>query len=154
MRKSNYRKGFEGTFFQVCLVYSTSEYYNSPARIIILMTVLIDVLTMKSFSWQFSLILDLWQEVCNLLIDQARKFLDPETIFQIEVQSSRHFFQYCFSIEAVFKGDNSICHFSDFKSQSLFKVNRFGKLISPNYDIWYTQETTATQRKCLCPCWL
>ena len=49
----------EMTFVQVCLVYSTSEYYNSPARIIILMTVLIDVLTMKSFSRQFSLILDL-----------------------------------------------------------------------------------------------
>lgn len=52
----------EMTFVQVCLVYSTSEYYNSPARIIILMTVLIDVLTdfvIKSFSRQSSLILDL-----------------------------------------------------------------------------------------------
>ena len=38
------------SFAQVCLVYSTSEYYNSPARIIILMTVLIDALTKKSSS--------------------------------------------------------------------------------------------------------
>ena len=75
---------------------------------VILLTILLDIL-------------DLWQEVCNLLIDQARKFLDPETIFQIEVQSSRHFFRYCFSIEAVFKGDNSICRFSHFKSQSFLK---------------------------------
>ena len=25
------------------------------------------------------------QEICNLLIDMARKFLDPSSIFQIEV---------------------------------------------------------------------
>ena len=133
MRKSKHPNGFEGTLFQVCLVYSTSEYYNSPARIIILMTVLIDVLTKKSSSWQFSLILDLWQEVCNLLIDQARKFLDPETIFQIEVQSIRHFFLYCFSIEAVFKRDNSICRFSDFKSQSFLKQTRE----TDEPELWY-----------------
>lgn len=46
----------------VCLVYSHSQFYNSAARIIVLMT-----------------------EVCNLLIDMARTFLDPASIFQIEV---------------------------------------------------------------------
>eukprot|EP00093_Oithona_nana_P000832 00832.XXX_2269_2850_1 [CDS] Oithona nana genome sequencing. len=44
----------------VCLVYSNSTYYNSPARIIVLM-----------------------QETCNLLIDNARKYLDPRSIFQV-----------------------------------------------------------------------
>ena len=46
----------------VCLVYSHSAYYNTAARIIILL-----------------------QETCNLLIAMARKFLDPGSIFQIEV---------------------------------------------------------------------
>ena len=44
----------------VCLVYSNSKNYNSPARIIVLM-----------------------QETCNLLIDSARKFLDPASLFQV-----------------------------------------------------------------------
>ena len=44
----------------VCLVYSNSLYYNSPARIIVLM-----------------------QETCNLLIDNARKFMDPASLFQV-----------------------------------------------------------------------
>ena len=44
----------------VCLVYSNSQYYNSPARIIVLM-----------------------QETCNMLIDSARKFIDPASLFQV-----------------------------------------------------------------------
>ena len=46
----------------ICLVYTHSKYYNTTARIIVLM-----------------------QETCNLLIDVARRFLDPASIFQIEV---------------------------------------------------------------------
>jgi dynein heavy chain len=49
----------------VCLVYSHSDYYNSAARIIVLMT-----------------------ETCNLLIDMARTFLQPSSIFQIEVEEA------------------------------------------------------------------
>lgn len=49
----------------VCLVYSNSEHYNSPARIIILM-----------------------QEVCNLLISLAKKHIEPSTVFQIEVEEA------------------------------------------------------------------
>ena len=49
----------------VCLVYSHSTYYSSAARIIVLMT-----------------------ETCNLLIDMARTYLDPSTIFQIEVEEA------------------------------------------------------------------
>ena len=76
--------------YQVCLVYSTSEFYNSPARIIILMTVriiiliIITLMTVRTCQYLLSPNI-ISQEVCNLLIDQARKFLDPETIFQIEV---------------------------------------------------------------------
>ena len=44
----------------VCLVYSSSLYYNTPARIIVLM-----------------------QETCNLLIESARKFMDPASLFQV-----------------------------------------------------------------------
>ena len=44
----------------VCLVYSHSTFYNSPARIIVLMT-----------------------ETCNLLIGMGRKFLDPTSLFQV-----------------------------------------------------------------------
>jgi dynein heavy chain len=45
----------------VCIVYSNSTYYNSPARIIVLM-----------------------QETCNLLVDAARKYLDPGSLFQVK----------------------------------------------------------------------
>ena len=44
----------------ICLVYSSSLYYNTPARIIVLM-----------------------QETCNLLIESARKFMDPASLFQV-----------------------------------------------------------------------
>ena len=45
----------------ICLVYSNSTFYNSPARIIVLMT-----------------------ETCNLLIGIGRKYLDPGSIFQVK----------------------------------------------------------------------
>jgi dynein heavy chain len=45
----------------VCLVYANSTYYNSPARIIVLL-----------------------QETCNLLIDAARKYIDPTSLFQVK----------------------------------------------------------------------
>ena len=43
-----------------------SDYYNTAARIIVLM-----------------------EETCNMFIDMARKFLDPGSIFQIEVKAPR-----------------------------------------------------------------
>jgi len=49
----------------VCLVYANSGYYNTTAKVIVLM-----------------------QETCNLLIDVSRKFLDPSSIFQIEVEEA------------------------------------------------------------------
>ena len=43
-----------------------SDYYNTAARIIVLM-----------------------EETCNMFIDMARKFLDPGSIFQIEVKGKQ-----------------------------------------------------------------
>ncbi|KAL2077982.1 hypothetical protein ACEWY4_025667 [Coilia grayii] len=49
----------------VCLVWANSRYYNTPARVIVLL-----------------------QETCNLLIQQARSFLNPEDILKGEVVES------------------------------------------------------------------
>ena len=45
----------------ICLVYSRSTFYNSPARIIVIM-----------------------QETCNMLIDAGRKYIDPASLFQVD----------------------------------------------------------------------
>ncbi|BFZ02963.1 hypothetical protein BsWGS_06002 [Bradybaena similaris] len=47
----------------VCLIWSNSEYYNTPARIIVLL-----------------------QEICNMIIDMAKNFLSPEDILKSEVE--------------------------------------------------------------------
>jgi dynein heavy chain len=62
MEWTEVRHQFQPLMHVVCLVYSHSDYYNTAARIIILL-----------------------DETCNLFIDMARKFLDPTSIFQIEV---------------------------------------------------------------------
>ena len=62
----------------ICLVYANSKYYNSTARIIVLMQVHIQNTIHPPSTIYF-------KETCNLLIDMARKFLDPTSIFQIEV---------------------------------------------------------------------
>ena len=49
------------TYFAILSLFS--DYYNTAARIIVLM-----------------------EETCNMFIDMARKFLDPGSIFQIEVK--------------------------------------------------------------------
>ena len=49
------------TYFAIMFLFS--DYYNTAARIIVLM-----------------------EETCNMFIDMARKFLDPGSIFQIEVK--------------------------------------------------------------------
>ncbi|XP_041078235.1 dynein heavy chain 9, axonemal-like [Polyodon spathula] len=49
----------------VCLVWANSKYYNTPSRIIVLL-----------------------QETCNLLIQQARAYLNPEDILKGEIQES------------------------------------------------------------------
>ncbi|XP_013068368.2 dynein beta chain, ciliary [Biomphalaria glabrata] len=47
----------------VCLIWSNSGYYNTPARVIVLL-----------------------QEMCNMIIDMARNYLSPEEIFKGEVE--------------------------------------------------------------------
>ncbi|KAJ8313224.1 hypothetical protein KUTeg_009222, partial [Tegillarca granosa] len=49
----------------VCLVWSNSQYYNTPARIVVIL-----------------------QEICNMIINQARNFLDPSEIFKGEVEET------------------------------------------------------------------
>ncbi|CAM4557085.1 unnamed protein product [Lepidochelys kempii] len=49
----------------VCLIWATSNYYNTPARIIVLL-----------------------QEICNLLIQQAWNYLTPEDILKGEAEES------------------------------------------------------------------
>ncbi|XP_026133128.1 dynein axonemal heavy chain 9 [Carassius auratus] len=49
----------------VCLIWANSKYYNSPARLIVLL-----------------------QEICNLLIQQARSFLNPEEVLKGDVLES------------------------------------------------------------------
>ena len=83
----------------ICLVYSHSTYYNSAARIIVLMT-----------------------ETCNLLIDMARTYLDPSSIFQIEVE------------EALDKVNISIRNLKEFKTT----FQQF-KAVVPTY---FTEEKT------------
>ena len=56
-----------------------SDYYNTAARIIVLM-----------------------EETCNMFIDMARKFLDPGSIFQIEVEGKES--QFFFVFKSILKG--------------------------------------------------
>ncbi|XP_062567134.1 dynein beta chain, ciliary-like [Saccostrea cucullata] len=49
----------------VCLTWANSEYYNTPARIIVLL-----------------------QEMCNMIINMARNFLDPSEIFKGEIEET------------------------------------------------------------------
>ncbi|XP_072167681.1 dynein beta chain, ciliary [Diadema setosum] len=49
----------------ICLIWSHSNYYNKAPRIIVLL-----------------------QEICNLLIEQCRTFLDPNEIFKLEPEES------------------------------------------------------------------
>ncbi|XP_071954573.1 dynein beta chain, ciliary-like [Antedon mediterranea] len=49
----------------ICLIWSHSEYYNTPPRIIVL-----------------------FQELCNSLINQCRNYLDPGEIFKMEAEEA------------------------------------------------------------------
>ncbi|XP_043925657.1 dynein axonemal heavy chain 9 [Protopterus annectens] len=51
----------------VCLIWASSKHYSTPARIIVLL-----------------------QEICNLLIQQARNYLNPEDLLKGEIEESRN----------------------------------------------------------------
>nr|KAG5690881.1 hypothetical protein BaRGS_028913 [Batillaria attramentaria] len=52
-------------FHSVCLVWANSKFYNTPARIIVLL-----------------------QEICNMIIEMARNFLAPDELFKGEVEET------------------------------------------------------------------
>ncbi|CAH1795230.1 unnamed protein product [Owenia fusiformis] len=56
-------KLFDPLLHVVCLIWANSQYYNTPARIIILL-----------------------QEICNMLIENCRNFLEPTEIFKGELE--------------------------------------------------------------------
>ena len=62
----------------ICLVYSHSTFYNSPARIIVLMT-----------------------EACNLLINRGRNFLDPSSLFQVTLTLITYYIYALISVECI-----------------------------------------------------
>ena len=62
----------------ICLVYSHSTFYNSPARIIVLMT-----------------------EACNLLINRGRNFLDPSSLFQVTLTLMTYYIYALISVECI-----------------------------------------------------
>ncbi|KAM8981229.1 dynein axonemal heavy chain 11 isoform 1-T1 [Sarcophilus harrisii] len=67
-------------FHTICLIWSHSRFYNSPAQIIILL-----------------------QEFCNLFIDQAIAFLSPDELLSGEVEESLEQVQVAISILKTFK---------------------------------------------------
>ncbi|XP_049809049.1 dynein beta chain, ciliary [Schistocerca nitens] len=56
----------------VCLVWANSRYYCNSAKIIVLL-----------------------KQICNLLIQQAKKYLDPASIFQSDVDEAKQRIQEC-----------------------------------------------------------
>uniref|UniRef100_A0A5F8GSV7 Dynein axonemal heavy chain 11 n=1 Tax=Monodelphis domestica TaxID=13616 RepID=A0A5F8GSV7_MONDO len=67
-------------FHTICLIWSHSRFYNSPARIIILL-----------------------QEFCNLFLDQAVAYLSPDELMKGEAEESLERVQAAISILKIFK---------------------------------------------------
>ncbi|XP_015413618.1 PREDICTED: dynein heavy chain 11, axonemal [Myotis davidii] len=67
-------------FHTICLIWSHSVFYNTPARVIVLL-----------------------QEFCNLFIDQATAYLSPEDLLKGEVEDSLEKVQVAINILKTFK---------------------------------------------------
>ncbi|KAG8514707.1 Dynein heavy chain 11, axonemal, partial [Galemys pyrenaicus] len=67
-------------FHTICLIWSHSKFYNTPARIIVLL-----------------------QEFCNLFIDQAIAYLSPEDLLKGEIEDSLEKVQVAINILKTFK---------------------------------------------------
>ncbi|XP_068084396.1 dynein beta chain, ciliary [Anabrus simplex] len=80
----------------VCLVWANSRYYCNSAKIIVLL-----------------------RQICNLIIYQAKKYLDPSSIFQSDVDESKLRVQQCIDILTYFRQifddrrDNLASYFKD-----------------------------------------
>ncbi|XP_059253508.1 dynein axonemal heavy chain 11 [Mustela nigripes] len=105
-------------FHTTCLIWSHSKFYNTPARIIVLL-----------------------QEFCNLFINQAIAYLSPEDLLKGEVEDSlekiqvainilktfkKSFFDYRKELASYFKGNKELKPW-DFQSQLVFC--RFDKFL-------------------------
>ncbi|ELK12575.1 Dynein heavy chain 11, axonemal [Pteropus alecto] len=67
-------------FHTICLIWSHSKFYNTPARIIVLL-----------------------QEFCNLFIDQATAYLSPDDLLKGEIEDSLEKVQVAINILETFK---------------------------------------------------
>ncbi|XP_075803650.1 dynein axonemal heavy chain 11 [Microtus pennsylvanicus] len=67
-------------FHTICLIWSHSKFYNTPARVIVLL-----------------------QEFCNLFIDQARTYLSPEDLLKGEIEDALEKVQVAISILRTFQ---------------------------------------------------
>ncbi|XP_077481740.1 dynein axonemal heavy chain 9 isoform X2 [Stigmatopora argus] len=86
----------------VCLVWANSEHYNTPARLIVLL-----------------------QEICNLLIEQAISFLTPEELLKGEVSESLLKVKTSLEIFEFFRGI-----FAD-RRANLGQYQRTGRTVTP-----------------------
>uniref|UniRef100_A0A668AEI7 Dynein axonemal heavy chain 17 n=1 Tax=Myripristis murdjan TaxID=586833 RepID=A0A668AEI7_9TELE len=86
----------------VCLVWANSRYYNTPARLIVLL-----------------------QETCNLLIQQAQVYLNPEEVLRAEVSESLLKVQTSLEILQLFRST-----YED-RRANLSQYQRNGSLVRP-----------------------
>uniref|UniRef100_A0A8C5KUF0 Dynein axonemal heavy chain 11 n=1 Tax=Jaculus jaculus TaxID=51337 RepID=A0A8C5KUF0_JACJA len=117
-------------FHTICLIWSHSKFYNTPARIIILL-----------------------QEFCNLFIDQAIEYLSPEDLLKGENEDSlekvqvainilktfqNSFFKYRKRLEKYFTGNTEPRPW-DFQSHLVFcRLNKFLDRLMKIEDIFVT----------------
>uniref|UniRef100_A0A8P0S8H0 Dynein axonemal heavy chain 11 n=1 Tax=Canis lupus familiaris TaxID=9615 RepID=A0A8P0S8H0_CANLF len=117
-------------FHTICLIWSHSKFYNTPARIIVLL-----------------------QEFCNLFIDQATAYLSPEDLLKGEVEDSlekvqvainilktfkKSFFNYRKELASYFMGNKEL-KLWDFHSQLVFcRFDKFLDRFTKIKDIFVT----------------
>ncbi|KAM4689042.1 dynein axonemal heavy chain 11 [Discoglossus pictus] len=114
----------------ICLIWSRSNFYNMPARIIILL-----------------------QEFCNMLMDQSKSYLEPEDLFKQETEealervqialkalrSFRNSFSSYRSKLGAFYTDSKKIKLWDFRSQMVFaRYDRFLERLMKIEDIFIT----------------
>ncbi|KAM9837728.1 LOW QUALITY PROTEIN: dynein axonemal heavy chain 9 [Aulostomus maculatus] len=86
----------------VCLVWANSRYYNTPARLIVLL-----------------------QETCNLLIQQARLYLAPEELLKGDLSESHQKVQTSLEILQLFRSTY------EERRANLSQYNKNGNLVRP-----------------------
>lgn len=87
----------------LCLIWANSSYYNENKLIVLL------------------------KQVCNLLIQQAKKFLDPTTLFHSDVDEAMHRVVCCIKVLKKFQ------NIFDFYREHMHKFTRNGQLQPWNF---------------------